>query len=56
MLLVTALNFQLYLLSLHLATLIVAESVVNEIPDSQTLKHFCHFTDKYIKSEQVQYI
>jgi len=45
MLLVTALNFQLYLLTLHLATLIVVETVVNEIPNSQTLKYFCHFTN-----------
>jgi hypothetical protein len=49
MLLVNALNFQWYLLSLHLATLIVAETVVNGIPNSQTLKYFCHFTKKILK-------
>lgn len=45
---VTTLNFQMYLRSFHLATLIVTETVVSEIPNSQTLKYFSHFTDKYI--------
>jgi hypothetical protein len=38
----------MYLRSFHLATLIVTETVVSEIPNSQTLKYFSHFTDKYI--------
>lgn len=49
MLFVTALNFQFYLLSLHLATLIVAETVVNEIPNSQT-KVFLSFYRQIYKT------